>query len=336
MIHVILYTRADCQLCEEIKTELDNLQEEMPHELSIVDIEASPELNQKYGLEIPVVEVGPIRLKAPISREELVTALEAAQAHEIKTQAGSNPALVIGEKIVISWTKADDFAYWISKHYLAVFNLFILIYLGLPILAPALMQSGAELPAKIIYRGYGLLCHQLAYRSVFLFGEQVVYPRAAANVDGYITYGQATGLSEGDSVGDRFEARGYIGDDRVGYKIALCQRDMAIYSGILLFGLLFGLTGKRIPGLPWYLWILLGLVPIGVDGLSQLISQPPLEFIPYRESIPILRILTGFSFGFTTAWFGYPLVEEAMSDTRETMKEKREYVINLKNIKLDG
>jgi uncharacterized membrane protein len=324
MIHVTLYSRDDCHLCDETLNDLESMQKVVPHEISIVNIDSDPKLIEQYGSKIPVVEVGPFRLNAPISRQELLATLEATQIREKEEQPGTDTNPAVGVKRAVAWSKADDLAYWISKHYLAVFNAMILLYVGLPFLAPILMQSGAQLPANIIYRGYGLLCHQLAYRSIFLFGEQPVYPRAAADVDGYLTYTQSTGLAEGDSVAERFEARAYLGDDRIGYKVALCQRDVAIYSGILLFGIIFGLTGKRIPGLPWYLWILLGILPIALDGLSQLISQPPLTFISYRESTPLLRLITGFLFGFTTAWFGYPLVEQAMKDTRELMKSKHE------------
>jgi uncharacterized membrane protein len=92
---------------------------------------------------------------------------------------------------------------------------------------------------------------------------------------------------------------------------------------MLIFGLLFGISGKRIPGLKWYLWILIALVPVGLDGLSQLISQPPLGWLPYRESTPLFRLITGFLFGFATAWFAYPLVDEAMCDTQKIMESKR-------------
>jgi uncharacterized membrane protein len=117
-------------------------------------------------------------------------------------------------------------------------------------------------------------------------------------------------------------ARNFIGNDQVGYKVALCERDVAIYGGILLFGLIFALTGFRIKSIPWWVWLALAIVPIGLDGFSQLLSQPPLGLIPYRESTPFLRLLTGFLFGFLTAWFGYPMVEEGMVDTRQFMTAK--------------
>jgi uncharacterized membrane protein len=114
----------------------------------------------------------------------------------------------------------------------------------------------------------------------------------------------------------------FVGNEVVGYKIALCERDMAIYGSIFLFGIIFGLTGRRIKALPWYIWVLVGLVPIGLDGLSQLLSQPPFSFWAFRESTPFFRVVTGFLFGFTTAWFGYPLVEQAMADSRQLMAAK--------------
>jgi len=44
--------------------------------------------------------------------------------------------------------------------------------------------------------------------------------------------------------------------------------------------------------------------------------------LPYRESTPFLRLLTGFLFGFGTAWFGLPYVEESMRETLGLMDKK--------------
>jgi uncharacterized membrane protein len=137
-----------------------------------------------------------------------------------------------------------------------------------------------------------------------------------------MTFSQATGLSEASTGEALLQARQYVGDEVVGYKIALCQRDVAIYAGILLFGILFSLSGRRLPVLPWYLWLVIGVFPIALDGISQMLSQPPFNFIPYRESTPAMRVLTGGLFGFCTAWFGYPMVEETMRETRRIMADK--------------
>jgi uncharacterized membrane protein len=136
-----------------------------------------------------------------------------------------------------------------------------------------------------------------------------------------MTYGEATGFNEYDLV----NAREFLGNDRLGYKIALCQRDVAIYGTIFLFGLVFALTGKKIKPLPWYLWLILGLGPIGLDGFSQLLGQSGLQifqWLPLRESTPFLRTMTGLLFGLATAWFGFPYLEETVQENRREMSLK--------------
>ncbi len=324
MINVTLYLRENCHLCETTKADLASLQAEIPHRLVEVDIDGNRDLLVAYGLEVPVVEVGPYRLIAPMTRDDLKMTLSAAvdRVNHLTTINGDE----YQRHLELGWSvsNADRFSYWLSNHYMTLFNLFVFLYLGLPFLAPTLMDAGVSTPARLIYRSYGAVCHQFAFRSWFLFGEQPVYPRAAAGVQGLIPFGVATGINEGDI----WAAREFIGNPTLGFKVALCERDVAIYGGILLFGLVFSLTGKRIKPLPWYIWILIGIVPIGLDGFSQILSQPPLNLIPplnllpYRESTPLLRTLTGALFGITTAWFGYPLVEESMLDTRKYMATK--------------
>ncbi len=213
-----------------------------------------------------------------------------------------------------------------------IFSLIIFLYVGLPVLAPVLMKAGATAPANIIYKMYSPLCHQFGFRSFFLFGEQPYYPLSETGITGVETglldFETATGITHlhDASSPTRWEARNYQGNETVGYKIALCERDMAIYGGMLLFALIFWITGHRIPPLHWALWLLLGLGPIGLDGFSQLISQFEFSFLsellPYRESIPFLRTFTGFLFGFSTAWFGFPYVEESMRETRQIYIKK--------------
>jgi uncharacterized membrane protein len=325
MLKVMLYSRKDCHLCDEVKAELNSLVTEIPHQLEEIDIDSDAGAQKEYGNLVPVVVVGPYQLKAPINLQDLQITLRAAEHGQAQDHA-IDQAIAQGEYPGgNTWSAADRFSYWLSKHYMAVLNVIVLIYVGIPILAPVLMKVGATAPATMIYKVYSGMCHQLAFRSWFLFGEQAAYPRAAAGVNGLTTFEQATGIN----TQDLYSARQFIGDPTLGYKMALCERDIAIYLSILAFGLIYVLTGRKIRSIHWMLWVLIALVPIGLDGVSQLISQPPFSLIPYRESTPFLRTLTGFLFGFTTAWFGYPLVESSMVDTRNFMEAKWHRVKNL-------
>jgi uncharacterized membrane protein len=324
MITVKLYSRKGCSLCDQARVDLQALQAEIPHQLKVVDVDSSPETHRLYGDAAPVVEVGPYKLKAPFDKKELEITLGAVR------RGVEQDAAIIRERqsaqlqlpTANQWTKADGFSYWLSRHYMALLNTLVLLYIGLPFLAPTLMKAGITIPASGIYQVYGTVCHQLAFRSWFLFGEQSVYPRAAAGVPGVIPFGQATGINEQDII----SARQFIGNNKLGYKIALCERDVAIYGAILLFGLIFVATGRKLPALPWYFWVIIGLAPIGIDGVSQLLSQAPFYLLPYRESTPFLRTLTGGLFGLTTAWFGYPLVEESMADSKQYLSAKLAHI----------
>jgi uncharacterized membrane protein len=325
MIEVKVYSRPDCHLCEKAINDLVSLQTQIPHQLTIIDVDQSVELRKKYGFEVPVVEIGPYTIKAPITLQDLQITLFAAQQRVDQIEAIDRSIEAGDIQLKVNWTNTDRITLWMSKHYLALFNIFVSAYLGFALLAPVLMNAGFLRPANILYRMYGVVCHQLAFRSFFLFGEQIAYPRAIANVENHLSYESAIGLDSDDL----WSAREYIGNEAVGYKIALCERDLAIYTGILIFGLIFPLFRRRIPALSWVLWILIGIVPIGIDGLSQLLSQPPLNFFSLRESTPLIRTLTGFLFGFATAWFGYPMVEESMSQTISYMEHKLKRSKNL-------
>lgn len=328
MLTVTLYTRENCHLCDEVRAELEALQEKFPHRLVAVDIDSDPSLNEKYGEVIPVVEVGPYSLKAPITPQSLAMTLGAASDRRGQLQRVDPDEYERRLRRGHEFTRGDRISFWLSKHYLLLINLFVLLYVGLPILAPALMKAGATLPAKALYAMYSPLCHQFGFRSFFLFGEQPYYPLAEAGLSGVTTFEEATGIQGLDDPMNitRFDARKFVGNETMGYKVALCERDVAIYGGMLLFGLLFGLTGRRLPPLHWSLWLILGMGPIGLDGFSQLFSQfnwALLDMLlPYRESTPFLRALTGAMFGISTAWFAYPYIEESMRETRQFFVKK--------------
>lgn len=212
-----------------------------------------------------------------------------------------------------------------ARHWLLWFNLFIFVYVGLPFLAPVLMRYGQNEAAKVIYTIYSPLCHQLGYRSWFLFGEKLDYPRQEFASRTRIAIDSPQGI---------WDAKWFFGDEQLGYKVAFCQRDVAIYGGILLAGLVFALpfVRTRLKPLHWIGWILIGLVPIALDGFSQLFTQYPYNQIPFfqfvfawlppRESTPLWRTLTGELFGLANVWLAYPYVEQSMRELKDDLERK--------------
>ncbi len=328
MVTVTLYTRNDCHLCEQARADLDSLQESHPHRLVEIDIDSDPALLKKYLVEIPVVEVGPYLLKSPFDKQKLMMTLGAAGDRRGQLDKLGRPdhhdRIRRGQTI----SGSDRTMFWISRHYLALINFFMLLYFGLAMLAPVLMKVGATGPANVLYTIYKPLCHQFGFRSFFLFGEQVFYPLKEAGIPNTLTFDEVTGFKdlENPAAYSRLQAREFTGNTTVGYKMALCERDIAIYSGIFLFGLVYAATKRRLKPLHWTLWILIGMLPIALDGFSQLFSQLNLPFLasllPYRESTPWLRVLTGALFGLATAWFAFPYMEESFSETRQFFIKK--------------
>jgi uncharacterized membrane protein len=325
MITVTLYTRAGCQLCQQAEEDLKALETEIPHKLAILDIDSDPSLRDTFAMEIPVVESGPFRLKAPFTRQELKMTLGAAADRLSQLESISDKTFQVNTSRTQTLGNADKISFWISKHYLAIFNLFLIFYLGTPFLAPIIKKAGWNTAAEVIYKIYSPLCHQWAFRSFFLFGEQIYYPHAAAKIPEVLTFEQVSGITDQNDP-NRLQARLFEGNPVIGYKIALCERDVAIWGAMALFGVVYALTGRKLPKMHWLIWVMVGLGPIGLDGFSQLFSQIPSAFIqsvlPYRESSPLLRVLTGFLFGLTTAWFMFPLIEESMADTRRLLAKK--------------
>lgn len=325
MIQAILFIKADDPQLEQIIHDLSKIQDDFPHQLHVIDIDRDPILLDEFDKKAPVLDIGVFRLIKAFDLSEIRSAFIKADARLQEARKKHNDVLVRQMTEPMRMSKSDRFSRWFSKRYMVLLNLFTFLYVFLAIIAPTFMHIGWEAPAKTIYKVYSPLCHQLAFRSFFLYGDQIYYPRALAGLDDILSYGEATGFNEFDIS----TAREFLGNETLGFKMALCERDIAIYGAILLFGIIFSLTGKQIKPFPWYLWIIIGLGPIGLDGFSQLLSQSGLaifNWLPLRESTPFLRTLTGGLFGLATAWFGYPYLEESVLENRREMQLKHAIV----------
>lgn len=55
MRRLTLYAKPGCHLCDEMKHVIDMLRMRVPLALEVIDITTDPDLNARYGVEIPVL-----------------------------------------------------------------------------------------------------------------------------------------------------------------------------------------------------------------------------------------------------------------------------------------
>jgi glutaredoxin len=76
-VHVVLYSRPGCHLCDEARAVLDAERARRPFDLEEVDIEADDELLKEFGIRIPVVAIdGVERFEISVDPHELARLVE--------------------------------------------------------------------------------------------------------------------------------------------------------------------------------------------------------------------------------------------------------------------
>ena len=87
----------------------------------------------------------------------------------------------------------------------------------------------------------------------------------------------------------------------LGHQLGMCVRNLFIYGSMFVGGLVFVLSKKRLPGIPWWVWVLM-ILPMALDGTTQLVG--------WRESTWVLRMITGALFGLGSILFALPLMQK--------------------------
>ena len=218
----------------------------------------------------------------------------------------------MSEPTVTGWKRdviltLDRWIYLFAKRWLFVFNVGMGLYVLLPVLAPVLLAGGAPGIGKMLYTVYRPACHQLPERSVFMFGPRALYSLEELHDAGLVAEGAGP-----------VERQRFLGTPGIGFKVALCQRDLAMYGSMFVAGLGYGLWRllfPRRPLRPLKLWIFgLLLLPMALDGGTQLLML--------RESNLVLRLITGTLTGVACVWLLYPYLEEAFDDLRRQANKR--------------
>ena len=131
---------------------------------------------------MPVLAIDGTRYTHPFDWETIKAALITAQVQRDASDTAREVARATGTKrnIVLALDKG---ILWFARHWVAVLSVLVGLYAGIPFLAPVAINAGLPGPANVIYRVYSPVCHQFAFRSWFLFGDQPAYPRERADVD---------------------------------------------------------------------------------------------------------------------------------------------------------
>lgn len=119
-------------------------------------------------------------------------------------------------------------------------------------------------------------------------------------------------------------AGAFVGNEQMGYKMTLCERDIAIYTSMFAFLFIYSQppVRRRLRPLSLWLFVFLGVLPIAIDGVSQLVSYPPFNWWEPRETLPFFRVLTGICFGTMTAWLGFPYIDLSVREAQVDLEAK--------------
>jgi hypothetical protein len=73
-----IYSRPGCHLCDEMKAVVDLVARSVPFTIDIIDISDDPQLEARYGLEIPVLLINASKAaKYRVTEDELRRMLKA-------------------------------------------------------------------------------------------------------------------------------------------------------------------------------------------------------------------------------------------------------------------
>ena len=160
--------------------------------------------------------------------------------------------------------------------------------------------------AQLMYAAFAPTCHQLTSRSNCLLVSQ----------DGNYSFGDCLPSDQLSYT----KANEVEYADKVGYKLPVCSRDVAIYLAMLAGTLLLPFV-RRVESTDWPdKWLLVAAcVPIAIDGGTQLLGM--------RESSNFLREITGAIVGFALPFYIVPMLNSLWELAGEKLGRGKERLI---------
>ena len=183
-----------------------------------------------------------------------------------------------------------------GKIFYGVFTVIMAVIVFLIFYTPYLAFTG---DASWLYNpGFSWACHQKISRSLCMFKD------AQGNYFIADCLKQSGSYIPNDNT--IFSAKNEHGE--AGYKMPVCARDIAIYGAMLIGAIIYPFFRKlEDKSVPAAIFLLLALVPIGIDGTLQLLSELGFNILGHYESTNSARIITGAIAGFALPFYIFPL-----------------------------
>lgn len=246
----------------------------------------------------------------------------------------SPPPLRPSQPPITGWRRSlvmglQKLVYWLACYWYFLFMAAASIFLLLGFLAPALLAEGYDAAGTAVYRFLAPHNHQLPERSYFLFGESAFL--RTYSLEQLIAFGA-----------DPQQLQAFTGNAQIGYKTALNHRMIAIFMGIVIGGLVWGLRRGR-PSLSLFAFMLF-ILPLLLDGFSHIISEQGGGFRESNDWLVALmggmgtavfysgdtigsfnwwlRTLSGLLFGLGLVWFTFPRFASYFAGVRRQLERK--------------
>lgn len=180
----------------------------------------------------------------------------------------------------------------IKKGVYIAYVLLLIIFLGGALLAPLLAFKDEKI-AVIIYETYAPTCHQKLSRSFCIFDNNVVSIRDCTPQTGEFI------LNDNKIIKSNYNGK-------IGYKMAICSRDIGLYGAMLLAALVYPFIRKwDNANVPPAIYFMAAIIPIGLDGGLQFLGT--LHILSHYESTNIIRFITGGIAGIAITFYLIPL-----------------------------
>lgn len=238
---------------------------------------------------------------------------------------------------------------WILQNWMGIFLILFGLFNLLPFVAPILARLGIDPVADLIYILYAPLCHQMAHRSFFLFGDQIMYIPEQFSLN----------LTD-DLASNMLALKQFKGNNIIGWKVAWSDRMVYMYGAMWLFALLYAGASRhyRVRRLPIWAFLLL-MLPMVLDGTTHMLSDfsgglfegfrytnewlanltantlPDWFYIGDRLGSfnSLMRLISGIAFGAGIIGITFPLITAEMQQSSRILASKlQSYTQKISNI----